>query len=119
MGTGYGTHMRVLNAWRFDQIHVMCCETNPRSGPPDACLAAEKSGEVWIAPPPGDVTDWEPSPHQETCFVLFLLSHKGVVLFEAVCDTLEKLGQKSAQVLGVLEPLADEETKQSIDVGRI
>ena len=119
MGTGYSTHLRVLDEWSFGQILLMCCETNPRSGAPDACLAAEKSGEVWIAGPMEDVTDWEPSPHQETLFVLFLLSHKGVVLFEAVCDTLEKLGKNAAQVLGVLEPLAKtDEPKAASDAER-
>ena len=116
MGTGYSTDMRVLDKWSFGQILLMCCETNRRSGPPDACLAAEKSGEVWIAGPMEDVTDWEPSPHQKTLFVLFLLSHKGVVLFEAVCDTLEKLGRKTAQVLGVLEPLAKTDEPKAASV---
>jgi hypothetical protein len=54
-----------------------------------------------------------------SCFAFFLLSDKGVVLFEAVCGTLEKLGQKTAQVLGVLEPLSDEVKQEPIDVHRI
>jgi hypothetical protein len=113
MGTGYATTLRVLDEWSFGPIRLMSCETHPRSGPPNACMAAEKTGEIWIAPLPGDAEDWEPSPHQESLFVLFLLSQQDVVLFEAVCNTLDKLGQLTAQVQRVLEPLAEEPSAEA------
>jgi uncharacterized protein YdcH (DUF465 family) len=53
-----------------------------------------------------------------TCFVLFLLSQKDVVLFEAVCDTIEKLNQKTARVRRILEPLADESNALASTVTR-
>jgi hypothetical protein len=125
MGTGYSIDWKLLNVWSFGPLELVSCEINPRTGPVDVCHGTEKTGERWLSRVHAVITDWQPSPHEETCFALFLVDRKWMTLFEAVCDTPEKLALKTGQVLKVLETLAgrpvastDEECSNTQDTCR-
>jgi hypothetical protein len=109
MGTGYATEFRVLDEWWYGPVGLMCCEVNPRSGPPDFCFAGEtRSVERWFAPALSDPADYEPAPHEETYFSLLLVSTRGDILFEDAYKRLEWVQEKTEQVRRVLQPLADD-----------
>lgn len=111
METGSATRLKVLDAWWFGPVGLIACETNPRGGLPDCCVPAETTGGMWISPPMWNVKHWEPEPHQESLFVLYVVNRvvnrKIVVLFETVCDSRERLERKTEQFRSVLERFAN------------